>query len=107
MRLTRLIAPLALCALASTPAFADSIDGEWCAPEGGKSLVIEGATIRTPGGKQVQGDYRRYSYTYVAPAGDWEAGQTIDLQFIRRVGVRVKIGGGAESVWRTCPPGIS
>lgn len=98
----------ALTVLTVTPARADSIDGEWCAPEGGKSLHIEGATIRTPGGKQVQGDYRRYSFTYLAPAGDWEAGQTIDLQFIRRTGVRVMIRGtGGESLWKPCPPGVS
>ena len=107
MRLIRLIASAAGCSLLASPALADSIDGDWCAPEGGKSLSIQGASIRTPGGKTVAGDYRRYSFTYVAPAGDWQAGQTIDMQFIRRVGVRVKIGGGGESTWLPCPPGVS
>ncbi|MCA0423481.1 MAG: hypothetical protein LCH61_09180 [Proteobacteria bacterium] len=103
----KLLFVLALFGLPGGTALADSIDGEWCAPEGGKSLEISGATIRTPGGKQVSGDYRRYSFSYVAPDGDWEAGQAIDLQFIRRVGVRVTIRGGAESIWKVCPPGIS
>lgn len=103
----KLLSAVAISGLMCSAALADSIDGEWCAPEGGKSLVINGTSIRTPGGKDVSGDYRRYSFTYVAPAGDWEAGQTIDLQFIRRVGVRVTIRGGAESIWKICPPGIS
>ena len=92
MRLIRLIAIAAGCSLLASPALADSIDGDWCAPEGGKTVA---------------GDYRRYSFTYVAPAGDWQAGQTIDMQFIRRVGVRVKISGGGESTWLPCPPGVS
>lgn len=92
--------------LLATPALADSIDGDWCAPEGGKSLTIDGPTIRTPGGKTLKGDYRRYSFTYTAPEGDWQAGQTIEMQFLRRVGVRVRAG-GTESVWIPCPPGVS
>ena len=107
MRLIAISAAFAIGALVATPALADSIDGEWCAPEGGKSLSIQGSTIRTPGGQTVTGDYRRYSFTYVAPAGDWQAGQTIDMQFLRRQGVRVKIGGGGESTWIPCPPGVS
>lgn len=102
----KLLSVVAVSGLMCGAALADSIDGEWCAPEGGKSLVINGPSIRTPGGKDAEGDYRRYSFTYVAPAGDWEAGQTINLQFIRRVGVRVTVRGG-ESIWKTCPPGIS
>jgi len=94
----------ALC-LAS-PAFADSIDGDWCAPEGGKSLTIDGPRLRTPGGRTITSDYRKYSVTYVAPEGDWQAGQTIELQFLRRVGVRVRAG-GTESIWQPCPPGVS
>lgn len=102
----RMTAALVLIVLAQ-PAWADSIDGEWCSPEGGKRLTIDGPTLRTPGGKTIQADYRKYSVTYTAPAGDWEAGQTIDLQFVRRVGVRVTVRGGAESIWKTCPPGVS
>lgn len=92
--------------LLATPALADSIDGDWCAPEGGKSLTIDGPRLRTPGGRTITGDYRRYSFSYVAPEGDWQAGQTIEMQFLRRVGVRVRAG-GAESVWIPCPPGVS
>jgi hypothetical protein len=92
--------------LGAAPALADSIDGDWCAPDGGISLSIHGSTIRTPGGQTLAGDYRRYSFSYVAPAGDWQAGQTIEMQFVRRLGVRVKIG-GTESLWLPCPPGTS
>jgi hypothetical protein len=57
---------LATLGLSSRPAFADAIDGDWCAPEGGKSLSIAGSTIRTPGGKEIKGIYGRHDFQYVA-----------------------------------------
>jgi len=107
MRRSRLSLAVACCLGLSMPALADSIDGDWCAPEGGKSLSIEGPRIRTPGGKEIKGSYSRHNFSYTAPDGDWQAGAGIDMQLMGETRVRVLIRGGAESIWRRCPPGVS
>ena len=107
MRRFRLAIAAAAAVLAS-PALADAIDGDWCAPEGGKSLSIEGPRIRTPGGKEMTGSYGRHSFSYVAPDGDWQAGSAIDMQLMGETRVRVMVRGVAgEAIWRRCPPGVS
>ena len=93
--------------LAGSPALADAIDGDWCAPEGGKSLSIDGPMIRTPGGKTIRGSYSRHNFSYIAPDGDPEPGAAIDMQLMGEMRVRVMVRGGTDSIWRRCPPGIS
>lgn len=95
---------LGLC-LAPLPARADAIDGDWCAPEGGKSLSIAGPNIRTPGGKEIRGVYGRHDFSYVAPDGDPTPGIAIDMKLMGENAVRVTPQGGASSIWRRCPPG--
>ncbi len=101
-----MFACIALLLLAG-PAHADQIDGEWCNADG-KSLHIEGPTIRIPSGATITGDYDRHGFAYVGPAGDPEAGiavtmqqQSDDQMTLRRV-----TGGQASDgeVWRRCKP---
>lgn len=90
-----------------SPAAADAIDGDWCSPEGGKSLTIEGSRIRTPGGKQITGNYGRHDFSYVAPDGDPVPGAAIDMRLMGEHAVRVTERGGSTAIWKRCPPGIS
>lgn len=106
MRLRHLTLALGFITV-SAPALADAIDGDWCAPEGGKSLSIEGPRIRTPGGNEIKGSYSRHNFSYTAPEGDWQAGAAIDMQLMGESRVRVMIRGGADATWRRCPPGVS
>lgn len=106
MRAMIRVAFLALPFLAS-PALADAIDGDWCAPEGGKSLSIDGPKIRTPGGATINGQYSRHHFNYVAPAGDPQPGAEIQMILMGETRVRVVVKGGSDTIWRRCPPGTS
>lgn len=99
--------PIAFLAfvLFALPARADRIDGDWCGG-GGKHFRIDGSDIRTPAGTLTTGDYSRHFFHYVVPAGDPDAGQTIDmalqseeLLFLRRTSGGVS---GPEEEWRRC-----
>ncbi|MGL4325762.1 MAG: hypothetical protein ACRCTD_17135 [Beijerinckiaceae bacterium] len=103
----RTLLTLVLLITCTSPAYADAIDGEWCAPEGTKSLRIQGSTIRTPGGKEIKGNYGRHDFSYVAPDGDPTPGVTIDMRLMGEQAVRVTERGGSSTVWRRCAPGIS
>lgn len=107
MRFQTLSAAIIVFTIACLPAQADSIDGDWCAPEGGKSLSITGSSIRTPGGKEIKGQYGRHDFHYVAPDGDPQPGISIDMRLMGENAVRVTPQGGETSVWRRCPPGTS
>jgi hypothetical protein len=56
----------------AAPARADAIDGDWCAKDG-RHFFIQGPAITTPGGKAIQGNYRRHSFSYVVPPGETNA----------------------------------
>ena len=63
----------------AAPAFADSIDGSWCA-EDGKHLNINGPEITLPNDVKIQGTYRRHEFLYTAPSGDPDSGTQIYLR---------------------------
>lgn len=105
MRIAKPALACILLATAALPARADAIDGDWCAPEGGKSLSIDGSTIRTPGGKEIRGVYGRHDFHYVAPEGDPTPGIAIDMRLMGHNAMRVTPQGGMSTVWRRCPPG--
>ncbi len=69
------IAALGLAMLAG-PALADAIDGNWCHTDG-RRFTIRGPEIVTPGGKRMEGNYSRHWFSYVAPAPEPGAGETI------------------------------
>lgn len=103
----RTLAGLALFTVfAVMPARADAIDGDWCF--GAQNLNINGPALRTPGGTQMNGDYQRYSFRYVIPSNEPNAGAEVNMQFIRgeRMNVTRKSGGATSEpeLWLRCKP---
>lgn len=94
--------------LLSSPAFADSIDGDWCSGTL-RRIVIDGSLITAPKGAKLTGDYRRYTVLFAMPGGEPDAGQAVNMRFLRQEGgvVQVTIGSGQPEIWRRCPAGIS
>lgn len=91
---------LALTCLA-VPAFADRIDGSWCAPAGARSLTIDGRTIQTPGGHRVEGVYSRHFFSYRVPEGEPGAGEAVELRLLSEEEVEV-LQGDDFATWRRC-----
>lgn len=67
--------------MTADPAHADRIDGDWCSADG-KHVSIDGARIMIPSGAEISGQYDRHHFRYDGPAGDPEAGQTIEMQVL-------------------------
>lgn len=92
--------------LASGPARADAIDGNWCHADG-RSLSIKGPQLTTPGGKQIEGDYDRHGFAYVVPAFEPEAGATITMVLISETQMRMISPAHPDQLWRRCGKPIS
>jgi hypothetical protein len=91
----------------SIPAFADAIDGDWCR-DNGKHMSIHGPEITTPGGKQTRGDYTRHFFSYVIPAGEAGAGETVNITLLSEYLAHARVGSDPTvQVWRRCQPGVS
>ena len=92
--------------LATAPARADAIDGNWC--NAAKHLSIQGPNIVTPGGARLKGEYDRHAFTYVAPPKEPAAGQKINMILVDedtvylRAGEKPGFGPGEAEVWRRC-----
>jgi len=101
------IAALGLAMLAG-PAFADAIDGNWCHTDG-RRFTIRGPEIVTPGGKRMEGNYSRHWFSYVAPAPERGAGQTIFMTLANENTVHLRLGEAAtaQETWVRCAPSIS
>jgi hypothetical protein len=103
MRLASLVF-IALLA-GSFPALADAIDGDWCNKDG-SHLRIEGPQIELAPGQLLQGIYTRHAFSYVAPAGDPEAGA--EIKFVQRSEEEMRrarepsIMPEHEDIWRRC-----
>ena len=95
-----IIAATVLCV--ASPAFADRIDGEWC--HASQSLQIEGPSIRTPGGSQIQGDYSRHGFAYVVPVPEPDAGTEIimHLNNEEQMTLTRKKSEKPDETWRRC-----
>ncbi len=89
--------------LAAAPALADRIDGQWCATDG-RSVLIAGSRITTPGGQQATGDYRRHAFDYVIPEGEAGAGQAVAMRQLSEQRIMVATDGGPEEAWDRCQP---
>jgi hypothetical protein len=107
-------AALASVLLAGGRAWADVIDGDWCATNDGRHLSIKGPEIVTPAGTRMQGDYTRHSFLYVVPQAEPGAGQTVAMQLINEETVNLRIGASAAEaaqapvqVWHRCAPRVS
>ena len=101
----RILAIIACSAVGfvTTSAHADAIDGDWCS--GASHVLIEGARITTPSRNIVQGEYNRYRFKYVAPAGEPGAGVEINMVMIRGQEIvhLTRTGQTDEpQVWRRC-----
>lgn len=84
-----------------TYSLADQIDGDWCNGNG-KHINIEGATIKTPGGKIMTGNYDRHGFDYVSPEGEDHAGKTLKMQQFSDDHVEMKLPDGSTERWRPC-----
>ncbi|MCP8938779.1 hypothetical protein NK718_09660 [Alsobacter sp. SYSU M60028] len=95
-------AALAALAVSSAPAWADSVDGNWC-DEKGRTLSIEGYTILTPGGHKTQGDYSRHRFSYVVPNAEPDEGSPVSMLLINENTMRATTGQQPGSViWTRC-----
>jgi|SRR5581483_9534753 len=104
----RLILVAGALLLMSAPARADAIDGDWCRADG-KRMSIRGPDIVTPGGKATRGDYSRHFFSYVIPAGEAGAGNTVNITLLGEYLAHAREGGAEAPVqeWRRCQPGVS
>jgi hypothetical protein len=87
---------------------ADAIDGDWCRADG-KRMKIRGPEIVTPGGSQTRGDYTRHSFSYVIPAGETGAGETVSIILLSEYLAHARQGSDIApiQVWNRCPPGVA
>ena len=89
------------------PSLADAIDGDWCRADG-KRMSIRGPAIVTPGGKEIRGDYTRHFFSYVIPAGEAGAGNTMSITLLSEYLAHAREGDAAPlQEWRRCQPGVS
>ncbi len=100
-------AGIVLLCLSATPSRADVIDGDWCNAAG--KQMIRGPEIVTPGGEKTRGDYTRHSFSYVVPAGETGAGETVSI--ILRSELLAQARQGADDApwveWRRCAAKVS
>lgn len=93
--------------LASAPALADKIDGNWCYSDG-RTMSIDGPAIVTPGGTKTTGEYERHRFRYVVPQGEADAGALVVMVLFDEETVEVttaaatSAGGGRTEVWKRC-----
>ena len=92
----------------ATPALADSIDGEWCAPVGARRLLIDGARLITPAGARIEGSYMRHGFSYRAPAGEIEAGLEVEMRLMGEHAMLFRPAGAANAqTWTRCARPVS
>jgi len=98
----------ALAAQAADPARADVIDGDWCKADG-KRMTIHGPAITTPGGTQTIGNYDRHSFSYVVPAGEPGAGETVSILLRNEYLAHARQGGPDAPLqeWKRCSATVS
>jgi hypothetical protein len=104
MMCRQLAAAAGFAALLVAPgaALADAIDGDWCSTTEVRTFSISGPIIVTPAGTQTTGNYSRHAFSYVVPAGDPGAGETIEMILLNEEEVRVAEGGREPHIWRRC-----
>ena len=92
--------------LGASCAWADKIDGDWCFGDG-RHFSIDGPRIVTPLGSHISGNYARHAFSYVVPAPEPAAGQTVRMLLLNENTVDLSLGGGATETWHRCSPNIS
>ncbi len=91
-------------ALAVAPASADQIVGEWCPPDGGRSLSVRNYNDVSLNGKAVQANVDRHHVDFVIPAGEPDAGVKFSADQRSDEEIRVTIGTAAPVSWTPCKP---
>lgn len=97
-----------LSALASGAAYADAIDGTWCAEKDNRQITIQGSTARLASGQTIQGDYSRHAFSFEVPPPLNDAGQTIDMRLLGETVLRaITISADKQTrsqpeLWRRC-----
>ena len=102
------LASFAMLLITGHIALADAIDGDWCHADG-KRMKIRGPEIVTPGGNQTRGDYTRHSFSYVVPAGEAGAGESVSIILLSEYLAHARQGSenSPVQVWNRCPPGVA
>lgn len=100
--------------LSAGGAWADVIDGEWCATSDGRHMSIKGPQIVTPAGTRMHGDYTRHSFVYVVPPAEPGAGETVSMILVNEETVNLRMAASAADaaqapvqIWHRCAPSIS
>jgi hypothetical protein len=90
--------------VATGPARADAIDGDWCLGSG--HFAIDGPNILTPGGNRIQGSYSRHAFAYVAPPNEPGAGGRIEMVLLNEETLRLTRTkeASAPEIWLRCKP---
>jgi hypothetical protein len=88
------------------PVQADAIDGDWCT-KSGRHLSIEGPKIKTPGGKNMTGNYDRHGFDYVIPKGESDSGKNAVMVIHDDETMQMTIGKGKAQIWKRCAAPIS
>jgi hypothetical protein len=100
---------LGLIAMTSV-ARADRIDGHWCAQDG-RYVFIRGPEIVTPGNNRVAGNYSRHNFSYVVPANEPAAGQTVTMDLLGEYLMHSYVGSRSTEtkpdVWNRCAARVS
>jgi hypothetical protein len=97
-----------LLCFGAMPARADAIDGDWCQADG-RHMTIRGPDIVTPGGTKMRGEYTRHSFSYVVPAGEPGAGETVSIILLSELLAHGRQGGADAPLqeWRRCAARVS
>lgn len=94
--------------LISGSAWADAIDGTWCADKDHRQITIQGSSGSFPGGQKVTGDYTRHSFAFEVPPPLAQAGQKVDMRLLGETVLRaitISADGQTRSepeIWRRC-----
>lgn len=84
-------------------ASADAIDGNWCAGDG-RHLSVNGSTVVTPGGAELDVPYDRHAMSYTVPDAEPGAGELLALRVVSDTELRVAtaLADSETETWRRC-----
>lgn len=99
----RAIVVMVLITLAS-PAGADAIPGDWCPPDGGRTLQITTSGDVTFAGKPVKAKVTQHNADFVIPDGETDVGARFSATQLNDNEIRVTIAGRAPEIWTPCKP---
>ena len=78
-----------------TPAFADSIYGNWCFTDG-RQFSIDGPDIVTPARTPTVGEYGRHSFRYTVPGNESGAEKLVAMRLLDENTIQLGTGSDAS-----------